>query len=109
MSTTWRPRDSRKCVPTPTGPGVSISTFVIALMRPEAFSKSDAMARTRSGEADDRYVQSSGFIGWVSFAAYRDLGLCVRQRELRARGLGNRCGLLAEKSDCRRRPPRRTI
>src|SRR5262245_42291974 len=66
MSTTWRPRDSRKCVPTPTGPGVSISTFVMALMRPEAFSKSDAMAHMRSGGAGDRYVQSSGFIGWVS-------------------------------------------
>ena len=32
-------------------------------MRPAAFAKSDAMGQTRSGEADDLYVQSSGFIG----------------------------------------------
>src|SRR5512139_1913600 len=63
MSTEWRPRHSRNCVPTPTGPGVNISTFVIALMRPEAFAKSDARSHMRSGGADDVNVQSIGFIG----------------------------------------------
>jgi hypothetical protein len=32
-------------------------------MRPAACAKSDAMAHMRSGGADDRCVQSSGFIG----------------------------------------------
>jgi hypothetical protein len=30
MSTEWRPRHSRKRVPTPTAPGVTISTFFSA-------------------------------------------------------------------------------
>src|SRR5262245_56067930 len=94
MSTSCWPRHSRKRVPAPTGPGESISTFVIPLMWSGACAKSDANDHRRSGGADERCVQSSGFIGRSSRLAssttdVADAPECARKTGDARPGKGN--------------------